>query len=647
MAQVPALVWTTDRDLRFTFCEGGALKGTGYSAHEAVGLTFFQYLQSDDRELPPLRTHLRALEGEAGSYTNDWNGRLFHVRVEPLVDPSGAISGTIAVAVDVTERKEIEEEFRHSEERFRLLCEHSPIGIGIAQRGLVRYVNAAWLRMFGYSEASEVVGTNLLQHIAPESRADIEDKMRRRASGLPVPTTYDTIGLRKDGTRFIYHIDVARIPLHGGAGSFSFGRDLSAERRAEEELRTSERQLRDAQKIARMGSWEWDFLTNKITWSSELYEIHGLDPSTHSPSLEGYLSSVHPEDRERVALSITRAREQAGSLAYECRIRYPDGSVRDLDVRGQVLLNTENRAHRMVGVCADVTERKKTERALIAAGAELEARVQERTADLARANEALKQEIGARERAQEQLIRSEKLASMGMVVSGVAHEINNPLNVIYGNLKLLTEPERLKRVTGAARRKKGSGLRSGEARKIRTMLRDAARAAERARLIVETFRHFARDIRQAEWVDLNECVEEALSILTRQVSAAGKIRKRLGIIPKVRCFRIQIVQVLVNLLRNAVEATDQGGTVTLQTKKVGRSVVTQVIDTGPGIPREIRARLFEPFVTTKPPGKGLGLGLSISAAIIQNHGGKIHVKSREGRGSEFRVEIPIPSSSGS
>jgi PAS domain S-box-containing protein len=636
VAQIPALIWTTDTELRFTSSDGAVLQGMGHSAHEAVGMSLPQWLQSDDPDLPPVRVSRRALLGEPGSYTYEWNGRLFHVRIEPLRDPSGTITGTIALAADVTDMKEIDEAARLNEQRFRLVFEHSPIGIGIGQRGLLRFVNAAWVRMFGYSDPAQIVGTDLLQHIAPECRAGMEEKFQKWESGENALGPTDTFAVRKDGTRFVLHVDLTRIPLHGGEGSIIFGRDLTAQRRAEEDLRDSERQLREAQQVGKIGSWEWDLVTLKVTWSGELYQIFGLDAGAYTPSFEGYLSRVHSEDRDRVASLISKAHREAGRLCYECRIIWPDGSVRVIDVRGQVLLGPGKQPLRMVGVAADITERKATEEALVAARAELETRVKERTAELARANKDLLREIKERKLAQAQLIRSEKLASTGMVVSGVAHEINNPLNVICGNLGLLTEPARLKAMTGA-------GVNPAERRKIRMMLGDANRAAQRARLIIETFRHFARDVRQAEWVDLNECLEEALSIVRRQARDAVRTRTRLRTLPKIKCFRAQIVQVFVNLVRNAYEAVDGKGSVTLETGKVRRSVMAKVIDTGCGIPPEIRARLFEPFVTSKPPGKGLGLGLSISAAIIQNHQGRIEVKSRKGRGTEFRITIPVAS----
>jgi PAS domain S-box-containing protein len=273
----------------------------------------------------------------------------------------------------------------------------------------------------------------------------------------------------------------------------------------------------------------------------------------------------------------------------------------------------------------DVTGRKQTEENLRRAAAETR-----------QMYENLKE-------AQAQLIRSEKLASIGMLVSGVAHEINNPLNVMYGNLQLLAEVSDvlLPLSVEGARSKKIRGT-VAKVSKFRGMIRDALKAARHAREIVMDFRNFARDTRTAELVDLNQCLEEAVTLIQRELRPGIRVVRKLGRIPQVRCLRGQISQVFLNLLKNAGESIEKKGTVTLRTLQKNGHVMVEVADTGRGMPEEVRRKLFEPFFTTKPVGKGLGLGLSISAMIVHNHNGNITVNSAPGRGSVFRVELPLP-----
>ncbi|HVE41328.1 MAG TPA: ATP-binding protein [Planctomycetota bacterium] len=318
------------------------------------------------------------------------------------------------------------------------------------------------------------------------------------------------------------------------------------------------------------------------------------------------MHEVLPRESADLFLRTVRRTLNTGkSQVLEYSLQVPAGA-RYFEGRTSPLQTAPGARRRIVWVSRDITERK-----------HLEERLRAEVAKTSRAYRELK-------RAQAQLLRSEKFALIGMLISGVAHEINNPLNVMYGNLKLLSEaPERNPRSAG--------------------MLADALVAAERARTVMEEFRTFARDVRTAEFVDLHQCLEEALAPLRRDLPPQVDLVVKRGRIPKVRCIAHQIRQVFHNLISNAIEAIQGPGRIAVTTRTGSNQVVVDVSDTGRGIPPKFRKRLFEPFHTTKPVGRGMGLGLAISAMILHRHEGSIHYRSRSGGGSVFRLCLPTES----
>jgi signal transduction histidine kinase len=315
---------------------------------------------------------------------------------------------------------------------------------------------------------------------------------------------------------------------------------------------------------------------------------------------------VHPDDIAPSRATYARAFQDPGSV-HTANVRYlhHDGSWRSLDVIGRATADETGRPVAILN-SRDVTDRKRAED------------------QLRRAAEETKAAYDELKRAQAQLVQSEKLASVGMLVSGVAHEINNPINVIYGNLRLL---------------KDGSDK---PPRVVKQMIRDALRAADEARGVIDVFRNFARDSRMAEPSDINRCIKDTLEIARRWLTRI-RVRTTLGRLPLVPCFPGQLNQVVLNLVKNAAEAMAGRGSIAITSFRRGRSVIIDVADSGPGIPAAIRPRLFDPFFSTKP--EGMGLGLSISASIVSHHGGRLRLLKSSRKGSTFRIELPIKAKS--
>ncbi len=226
-------------------------------------------------------------------------------------------------------------------------------------------------------------------------------------------------------------------------------------------------------------------------------------------------------------------------------------------------------------------------------------------------------------RAQKQLLQSEKLATIGQMAAGIAHELNTPLTYIMGNLELL----------------QGQNLSDSQ----QDMLRSVGRGAERLKSLAQSLLGFSRPSRE-DLVPLsaNEVVERSLELCHYQVMKGGvRLEKQLSSdLPRVLGVSNQLEMALINLVVNAIHAMEPGGSLKVATANKGSQVEISVSDTGHGIPEEVQPSVFEPFFTTKPEGKGTGLGLSTVLMVVERHNGKIDFTSKVGQGTTFRITLP-------
>jgi PAS domain S-box-containing protein len=368
-------------------------------------------------------------------------------------------------------------------------------------------------------------------------------------------------------------------------------RDLEA---ATQALRASETQLALAQEVARTGNWTFDPATGSTSWSAELYRLLGEDPRT-PPSKALLLDHVHPEDRA-AREAIDRALAEGTAFDLEHRLVAGDGQRRIVHARARAVAAAAGAPARMIGTVQDVTQRR-----------ELETK----------------------------LAHAERMAALGTLVGGVAHEINNPLAYVRSNLGFLSswllEVEALV---------PPDWLAEG-----RESLEETVEGADRIRRIVQDLHAFTRPVTDAKPVDVHRIVDLALNIAASELRFRANVVKEYGVVPLVQADAARLGQVVLNLLVNAAHAIGEGRPADNQVRVATRAqagwVVIEVSDTGCGIPPDIRRHLFEPFLTTKPIGKGSGLGLSICHGIVASLGGEIAVDTEVGKGSTFRVSIPV------
>jgi signal transduction histidine kinase len=280
---------------------------------------------------------------------------------------------------------------------------------------------------------------------------------------------------------------------------------------------------------------------------------------------------------------------------------------------------------------------------------------------LQREKEEQKALIKKLEEAHNQLLQSEKMASIGQLAAGVAHEINNPIGYINSNFRTLGEyVEKLFRVTDAYERTES--VLAGQAlleeirmlkqeadweylkQDIRDLLRESGEGIGRVKQIVQDLKDFSHvDQAEWQWVDLHKGIDSTLNIVHSELKYNAVVIKEYGVIPQVECLASQLNQVFMNMLVNASHAIGDGGrgSITIRTGAEDEMVWVEFTDTGKGIPPENLKRIFDPFFTTKPVGKGTGLGLSLSYGIIEKHQGRIEVESEVGKGTTFRLRLPV------
>ncbi len=343
----------------------------------------------------------------------------------------------------------------------------------------------------------------------------------------------------------------------------------------------------------------------------------------------GLLKTItHPDDRTEIASHIDEESEREEVRSCDFRIISRNGAERWISHLCQPVYSPDGRYLGRRASNRDITQRKRAEEALKEARDNLERRVRERTAELERVNKQLKQEIEERKRTQQAMRDADKLVTVGKLAAGVAHSIRNPLTSVKMRLFYM---------------EKTVGLSESEREDLKVISEEIRHIDG----ILRNFLEYSRPPRlRMQKVSPSDVVDMALDLLGQRLDSYG-VEVRLGRqswLPEIYADPDQLKEVLVNLLVNSCEAMGYGGLIVIHEEEVedellDRKVVIRVSDNGPGIPESIRDKLFEPFFTTKE--EGTGLGLTISARIIEEHGGKLELSSREGDGAILTITLPF------
>jgi PAS domain S-box-containing protein len=452
--------------------------------------------------------------------------------------------------------------------------------------------------------------------------------------------------------------------------------EITEQIKTQQALKASEERYQLAVAASNLGIWDWFTDSDEVyysdLWKSQLgYQPHELDGK-----FETWKELLHPDDKwQAVALIEKYLKHPQGQFVTEFRLRHKEGHYVWIHNRAEAMVDEQNQVKRMFGTHLDITKTKQAQQELTIYQQKLEHLVHERTNELMQSNEELnsaneellvineklasqKQELERTlerlRKTQSQLIQSEKMASLGVLIAGIAHEINNPINFIscgIDGIKIYLEQINNCIDECISKQKLNSQIKEAQLSKtsademrhtLNTLIEGMEMGVSRTVSIVNGLRSFSRsDEVNTEWFDLHTLIDNTLLILYNQYKNRIEIQKQYGNIPELSGFPGQISQVIMNLLINAIQSIPNQGTITISTQSKGKKVQLTVQDTGTGIPEKIRNKVFDPFFTTKEAGKGTGLGLSISYNIIKEHKGEIKLDSTSKQGTRFIVELPV------
>ena len=535
----------------------------------------------------------KAGRGEAGRLEFQMVGllgtpRWLDTHVVPLRSADGTITAVLGVTRDVTEWKKTEALLRQSEDRYRRLLAVLPDAILVNRENRIFFANEQGVRLFGARSAEEILGKSLYDLAHPDYHEMIDARIRHLLGpGNTVPEVEEKI-VRLDGMSVDVAVRAARFQDEEGFGILVVLRDISLRKAAEQKLRESEERLQSL-----LGAMEDVIWSSSLDLSTMFYvspsvmEIYGRPPDAFLARPSLWLEAVHPDDCV-IAEQARQALSTMGEFDVEYRIVRLDGDLRWLHDRGRVIKDAKGRPLRIDGIASDITERK---------------------------------------RLQAQLRRTERVAELGTVASGMAHEIGTPMNVILGRAEYLME------------RTKEEPVRKG--------LQTIVSQVERITRVMNQLLAFARR-RPVEHraLDLRQTIEDNLEIFQERLSQSNiSVETSFAdACPLVHADSDQMSQVLINLVMNAIHAMPGGGVLKLSLAPDRGMVRLTVADTGHGMPRDVIAKVFDPFFTTKEFGKGTGLGLTVVKGIIEEHSGTIEVESEPERGTTFTICLPIDKS---
>lgn len=597
----------------------------GRTIHECYPLKYWdvtppKYEAQENNQLEHLQKN-----GRYGPYEKEYlhkDGHLVPVRLSGIIIERNEKSYIWSSIENISDEKKAYSELEYNQLRFAAMFESLTDAVVVADTNRrITIVNGAAKKFFGYDELDLLGNATSMLYAHPEDFSQTgKQRYNPDAKGDPLP--FEVEYKRKDGSIFCGETLGTKIISEDGEvyGFVGIIRDITDRKKSDKKLKLSASRLNEAQHLAKLGSWELDLESNELVWSDEIFNIFGIDSNEFSASYEAFLEAIHPDDRDEVNQAYTRSLETRKPYEITHRLQMKDGTIKHVRETCESFFDENSKPLRSVGTVQDITEIVIVEEELENHREHLEELVAERTNEL--------------HSAQDELVRKERLATLGQLTATVSHELRNPLGAIRPSLYIIEKKS------------------DKDDERMQKAIQRVDRNVDRCDNIIDELLDFTRITKlKLELTRFDDWLDQ---VIVEQDVPDGIILKKNFNLSNVELSidSDRLRRVIINVIDNGCHAmmddnhqvVSSNACLTVMTSESEHHFEIKISDTGIGISKAVLDKIFEPLFSTK--GFGVGLGMSTVKQIMEQHHGGIEVNSEENKGTQVILRLPKNNSNG-